>query len=234
MALLRPSPTGGNRRGFLARVAGSAVALVAGGLVAPPAGNAAERPPMALDPWDDSWVQRVTGKHRQVFDAPEIAEGAVLHQARMFMRGYAEVYGTTDADTTAVLVFRHEAIPIVLGDEAWDHYQLGKALKLKDPTTGKDARRNPFLNPSPGDKYGLVWNDGSLDKLLERGAIGLACNLAIGGFAEEHIVKHDRVSFEEAKTRAHAALLPGIAVQPSGIFAVARAQETGCNYIRAA
>ena len=222
-----------DRRGFLARLAGGVTALMAGGLIAPAAAATDGRTPRASGPWDDSWVQRVTGKHRQVFDSPQIAEGAALDQARMFMRGYSDVYGTTDAETSAVLVIRHEAIPIVLNDETWDRYELGKKFKLKDPTTGKPARRNPFLNPLEGDKYALVWLDGSVEKLLERGAVVLACNMALGGFAGEYIMKHDGVKFPEARDRAKAAVLPGVVLQPSGIFAVARAQEAGCSYIRA-
>jgi intracellular sulfur oxidation DsrE/DsrF family protein len=168
-----------------------------------------------------------------VFDAPEIAEGTVLHQARVFMQGYADVYGTADADTSAVLVIRHQAIPMVLDDAAWDRYGLGKRFKLKDPSTGKSARRNPFINVQADDQYSLVWADGGLDKLQARGAVVLACNLALGFFASTVVVKADKVDRDEAKRRAQAALLPGVTLQPSGIFAVARAEEAGCHYIRA-
>lgn len=234
MSLFSSQVPASGRRGFLASLAGSVTALMAGGLVAPATAEAVDRRmSRASGPWDDSWVQRVTGKHRQVFDSPQIAEGAALDQARMFMRGYSDVYSTTDAETTAVLVIRHEAIPIVLNDETWDRYELGKKFKLKDPTTGKHARRNPFLNPLESDKFGLVWIDGSLEKLQERGAIILACNMALGGFAGEYIMKHDGVKWPEAKERAKAAVLPGVILQPSGIFAVARAEEAGCSYIRA-
>jgi hypothetical protein len=206
---------------------GGTAALVFGG-----AAPAAAAPlPRARDPWDDSWVQRVTGSHRQVFDAPDIAEGNALHQARVFMQGYKDVYGATDADTSAVLVFRHEAIPMVLIDDAWDRYGLGKRLKLKDPTTGKTAKRNPFINGKPDDPHALVWPDGGLDTLMSRGAVVLACDLALGYFARTVIAKADKVDGDEAKRRAKAALLPGVVLQPSGIFAVARAEEAGCHYI---
>jgi hypothetical protein len=218
-----------DRRGFLGRLLGGTAALAFGG-----ASGAAAAPALrARDPWDDSWVQRITGAHRQVFDAPDVAEGTALHMARVFMQGYKDVYGTTDADTSAVLVFRHKAIPVVLSDAAWDHYGLGKRLKLKDPTSGKTAKRNPFINVQPDDPYSLVWSDGGLDKLLARGAIVLACNLALGFFASTVIAKVDKVDGDEAKRRAKAALLPGVVLQPSGIFAVARAEEAGCHYIRA-
>lgn len=216
-----------DRRGFLGRLLGGTAALAFGG--ATPTAAAPVR--RARDPWDDSWVQRVTGSHRQVFDAPAIAEGTALHQARVFMQGYSDVYGTTDADTSAVLVIRHEAIPMVLNDAAWDRYGLGKRLKLKDPATGKTARRNPFINVKPDDPYSLVWPDGGLDTLMSRGAVVLACDLALGNFAHTVVAKRDKVAGDEAKRRAKAALLPGVVLQPSGIFAVARAEEAGCHYI---
>jgi hypothetical protein len=50
------------------------------------------------------------------------------------------------------------AIPMVLGDAAWDRYAwIGKKFtKLKDPTTGEWARHNPFLKAKESDKYTLV------------------------------------------------------------------------------
>jgi intracellular sulfur oxidation DsrE/DsrF family protein len=43
----------------------------------------------------------------------------------------------------------------------------------------------------------------------------------------------DKVSKEEAEKRARAQLLPGVILQPSGVFAVLRAQQAGCDYIKA-
>jgi hypothetical protein len=230
-----------DRRQFLGRLAGGAFAAGLGMSVVPRALRAEPREPgrptprAAREPWDDSWVGRITGWHRQVFDAPDAAEGTVLHQARVFMQGYADVYGTSDADTTAVLVIRHKAVPMVLDDAAWDRYELGKRLKVKDPASGKDARRNPFLNANvkDDDKYSMLWPDGGLDTLIRRGAVVVACNMAMNAFASAVIEKKDRVDHAEAMRRATAAMLQGVTLVPSGIFGVARAEEAGCHYIRA-
>jgi hypothetical protein len=242
-----------HRREFLSDMAGGAAVLASTGLLAacasaPQAVAAAPAPaptpgplatgvaatdaPRAPRKWDVGWTERITGAHKQVFDAPEISDGTVLHQARTWMRGYADVYGTKDGDMSAVMVLRHEAIPIVLGDEAWDRFELGKELKLKDPTTGKPARRNPFINAKSGDKYALIWTDGGLDTLISRGAIALACNLALGGFVGERAQK-TKMDREVVRKIVFDGLVKGVIVQPSGIFAVTRAQEAGCNYIRA-
>ena len=98
-----------------------------------------------------SWVDRVQrAKHRQVFDAPAIAEGMALNNAMVWLNGYSEVYKTTDADMAAVLVFRHKGIAMVLNDDMWARLKLGDDDKLKDPTTGEPTKRNPFLKSAGG------------------------------------------------------------------------------------
>jgi hypothetical protein len=198
------------------------------------AGTAAAAGGAAQQKWDLSWTDKLTGTHRQVFDAPEISDGTVFHQVRMFYVNYKEVYDQPESALRAVLVIRHEGIPMVLDDDVWAKYPFigQKWTKLKDPTTGEWARRNPFLRPQKGDKYGLVWPDGGLDALISRGAIVLGCNMALNGYAgkiaKETHQEHDAV-FASLKER----LVPGVTLVPSGIFGVIRAEEGGCAYIRA-
>jgi intracellular sulfur oxidation DsrE/DsrF family protein len=40
------------------------------------------------------------------------------------------------------------------------------------------------------------------------------------------------IPVEEARKRAVAALVPGVTLQPSGVFACVRAQQEGCAYVR--
>jgi hypothetical protein len=176
--------------------------------------------------WDMSWTERVTGKHRQVFDAPAIEEGLVFHQTRTYLQGFIDVYGAKDSDFSAVMVIRHAAIPMAVNDALWDQLELGKTCKA--------ARRNPFLNANaPKDaKYSMLWPDGGLDTLISRGAIALCCNLALFRIVSM-ITKREKVDSKAARDKALANLVPGLIVQPSGIFAVARAQEAGCNFLRA-
>ncbi|HEX6536985.1 MAG TPA: hypothetical protein VF041_20535 [Gemmatimonadaceae bacterium] len=183
--------------------------------------------------WDMSWTRKLVGPHRQVFDAPEIAEGTILHQARMYLAGYAEVYGVAGPDIHAVLVFRHRAVPMVLGDAIWAKYDFiaREAGKLADPTTGKPARRNPFLNARPGDEHAMIWPDGGLDTLLEKGAIALACNVALLGLAGR-IAKRTKQAHDAVADELKRSLVPGVTLMPSGVFAVTRAEEAGCHYMR--
>jgi len=223
------------RRQFIGQLLGGAASLAATACATVvPAETPAPAPKPADPKWDLSWTDRLSsGMHKQVFDTPEIADGTALHQARMFYVNYKDVYNTPETDLRAVLVFRHEAIPVVLGDAAWAHYPfIGKKLtKLKDPTTGEWAQRNPFLNAKENDKYALIWSDGGLDNLIKRGAIVLACNLAFGGFASQ-IAERTKQPKDVVHAELHAALVPGVTLVPSGIFGVIRAEQGGCAYIR--
>jgi hypothetical protein len=240
------------RRRFLGQVVGGAAALATAACAHPQAGAQAPSPTPApgttakadsmasaqpVPPpmkFDLSWTDRLTGTRKQVFDAPEIAEGTVLHQARMFFVNYQEMYQTTDADLRAVLVIRHEAIPMVLNDAMWAKYPFigQKITKLKDPTSGMWTRRNPFINVAKGDQFALTWPDGGLDTLISRGAIVLACNLALNGFAHT-VATTSKEHTDDVRTEFHNSLIPGVTLVPSGVFGVIRAEEGGCNYIRA-
>jgi intracellular sulfur oxidation DsrE/DsrF family protein len=226
-----PSP----RRAFLGKVAGSAAVLAAGSMI--PAELRAMAPSARPHPpgdWDMSWVDRITGEHRQVFDCPEINEATVLHQARVWLGGFNEVYGTTDADMHGVLVIRHKAIPMAVNDVMWAKYKLGKLSESVDPASGKPAERNPFLNANgkEGDKHTLLWPDGGLDTLMKRGQTVLACNMALH-FMSGLVAEKARMQATDVYTEMRANLVPGVTLMPSGIFAVTRALQAGCGYLYA-
>src|SRR5689334_20581855 len=60
--------------------------------------------------WDLSWVKRVTGKHKTVFDVPEVDSGYGVWRASIFPKQYMEVLGAKASDITSVLVLRHNGI----------------------------------------------------------------------------------------------------------------------------
>jgi len=226
---------------------GGAAALAAAPLVPLVGGRAdAQSPASPQQPrattYDMSWVDRIKAPHRQVFDAPEIAGATVLHQARTWMAGFTEVYGAKDEEMNAVLVIRHSAVPMVLPDSYWEKYDIAsmivegkegdQAVPLKDPTTGEPTKRNPFINYKQGDRFWNTWPDAGIDRLVSRGVIVLACALALRGLTGQFARKDGRTA-AEIRDEMFANLLPGVIVMPSGIFAVGKAQEAGCHYIRA-
>jgi len=179
--------------------------------------------------WDVTWADRIQGKHRAVFDSPGVSEGAALFRAAMWRDQYKEVYGTPPEEMSAVVVIRHTAIPLAMGDAYWARFGIGKEEKLKDPATRKWYVTNPVRTPwSPEPR----WTAYGLEGFMASGGIVLACNLAfrmvIAKFREA-----DKSTREEAEAAARALLIPGIILQPSGIFAALRAQQAGCSYIMA-
>jgi hypothetical protein len=201
---------------------------------ATPAAAAAATPkPQQPVHWDDSWTTRVlAAKHKAVFDGPEIADGEAPSQAGLFYEGLAAVSGVVDADVVPVVVMRHMGVPVAFNDHLWDKYQLGKWLKQKDPTSGKPARRNPYAHAERGDKYANLPPDGTLPELYRRGAVLLACSRAASYFAYQ-IAERTKQPFPLVRDEVKANLIDGVILQPSGVYAVLRAQEVGCAYIRA-
>jgi hypothetical protein len=232
------------RREFLGQLAVSAAALAAAACApaamasapaaapapqqgAAPAAPAAPATPPAPVKWDDAWAARITGKHKAVFDSPETGE-TILGQAYNYYAGMKAVYGIADSEISAVLVMRHAGVPMVFDDYIWEKYEIGKERKIKDDATGKWATRNPYALPDPKQKGMSAY---TLDAFNKRGAILIGCNLAAMGLAGQAAqkTKQDRNAVRE-EFKAH--LVPGVTLAHNGIFAVMRAQEAGCGFIR--
>ena len=212
------------RREFLAQVA----LLTAGALA--PFPQAGAQPSSQEAPFDDTWTRRVaTAKYKAVFDSPEPADGLALVHATFYAQGYREQLGTPQSDLVPVVVLRHAGTPLALNDTLWEKYQLGERTKVKDPLTNADALRNPFARRE--EKNGIVPPDASIEGLIASGAVVLACNKAAMRMAASYAQKLNR-DVEEVRAEFRAGLLPGVLLQPSGIYAVHRAQEVGCSFIK--
>lgn len=72
----------------------------------------------------------------------------------------------------------------------------------------------------------------ALDQFMARGGIALACSRAFGDLVAL-VAGEDKVSETEAEQRARSMLVPGVIMQPSGVFAALHAQDFGCKYFRA-
>jgi hypothetical protein len=244
-----PSDRSTPRREFLGQITASAIVL---------AGSACASPAVATEPaptpsrarsraapapvhWDDSWFGRLTAKHRAVFDSPQIEDGLAVFHAASYISGMRESTGAGGADVQAVVVLRHAAIPMALNDAMWAKYQMGKEAKVKDYSTKKWATRNPFLDSPPQSppsgspaepaKNTLDRPRSSLTWLATHGHVLLGCDLAMRGhaFTIADEIKGDGQAVYEEFT---ANLIPGVILQPSGVYAAHRAQEAGCTYIR--
>ena len=73
----------------------------------------------------------------------------------------------------------------------------------------------------------------SVPQFIAAGGIVLACNLALTLDVAPKFKARDKSTDEAAHKAAVAALIPGVILQPSGVFAAIRAQQVGCTYVRA-
>ena len=136
-----------------------------------------------------------------------------------------------DGQAGAVVVVRHFAMPMVFGDTIWQRLKLGAFSKIKDPLTGEDAVRNPFAHVNQGEKTVLFDAGAAVDVLTKRGVTILACNMALLHFADM-LAKTENLTADQAHNAIVSTLLPGTILMPSGIFAVTRAEDAGCRYVR--
>ncbi len=213
-----------HRRGFLGRVAATAAAVGLGNVV-PVSFTGAAAAPTEGDPALEAWLDKLKGKHRQVYDMPEPNHGAAFAWSRVFYLTNNET-GVPDSDISVMVVLRHNAIPFALADGAWAKYKLGEAFNATDPKTNAPSVRNMFYKPAPDE---LPLPGMSIDELLASGVLFCACNMAIK-FHSARVAKKTSMDADEVRRDWLAAVLPGIQVVPSGVWAVNRAQERGCSY----
>jgi len=213
-----------SRREFFSSAAGS---LFFAGLAEPQQGPSAKQ-------WDLSWVKKITGKHKVVLDVPEVDSAFGVWRANFWVQQYSEVLGVPPKDSSSVLVMRHNGIVLAMNQNFWDQYGIAKAKSATHPITEKPTNRNPALlsSKNPEDELPPMFDDWALDKFIARGGIALGCSLALD-VCSNTIAAKDKIAAEAARKKAESFLLPGVVIVPSGVFAVIRAQEAGCAYVRA-
>jgi len=159
------------------------------------------------------------------------ADGFGLIMTYVWLMTQHDTYGLEDSDLSAVLVVRHTAIAMALGDEVWAKYKLGEQFNVTDPATKAPALRNPFAHVRPGELG--PFPDAAVEKLLARGVKIGVCNVALT-LRSARAGQAIGVAKDEAKKEWVAGLLTGAAVVPSGVLAVNRAQEHNCTYCSSA
>jgi hypothetical protein len=237
------------RREFLGQVAASAIVL-AGAACATPAATVQSAPapatttpgpqpptppPASTGPvhWDDSWFARLTAKHKAVFDSPQIDDGLALANASGYIRGMRDAIGAGDNDVQAVIVIRHAAIPMAFNDAMWAKYEIGKDKKIKEPRSDNWATRNPYIGGAAtgGANANADRPAPTLTWLGSHGHVLLGCDLATRNYSNV-IAKQFKVDQRAVYEELKANLVPGMILQPTGVYAALRAQEAGCAYIR--
>src|SRR5581483_487822 len=85
--------------------------------------------------WDLSWVKRITGKYRAIFDVPEIDSGYGVWRASIWGKQYQDVLGAKPNELSTVLVLRHNGIALAMQQSYWDKYAVGKEKNVLHPVT---------------------------------------------------------------------------------------------------
>ena len=223
-----------NRREFLERI--TAGAMLASVPFSPDVLRELGALPSArgsrAEEFDLTWVDRVKGKYRAVFDVPEIDSGCGGWRASLWGKQYMDVLKVAPTDMTPVLVLRHHGIALAMQQAFWDKYDIAKSNQVTHPVTQQGTDRNPALLSSKRGEVPADFDEVALDRYIARGGITLACNLALDDMIEL-VTKKDGGSPDAARKTALAGLVPGVLLQPSGVFAALHAQDVGCKYLRA-
>lgn len=182
--------------------------------------------------WDITWTSRITGQRRAIYDVPEIEDGFGFWRAVLARQQYVDVLRIPQSDISMVVVLRHNAVSLAMNQAFWEKYNVGPDKKVKDPMTQQETRRNPIAERTGQYALPPQYAAMALEPFMASGGIVLGCALA---FQEciGRVASGDKVDNVEAERRAKAMLVPGVILQPSGVFAAQLAQDSGCRYVRA-
>ena len=218
-----------HRRGFLSKITVGAAALGLAKLASPLSLNAQEKKAMSkgTDHAFEAWLGKIKGKHKQVFDSP-MPEGGMppFGWTRVFLMTN-ESTGVASKDVTAVLILRHESIPLAMGHSLWEKYSFGEMFKITDSATKAPAIRHPFYQPKEGE---LPLPGIDVESLLKSGVLIGVCDMALTFYSKFVFAPKMNMDADAIKKEWVAGIIPGIQIVPSGVLAVNRAQEHGCTY----
>lgn len=210
------------RRGFLARAAAGLAALgvlpeVAGGSEAVRGGAAIQ------GGWDMSWLDGLTGKHRQVFDFSNMDVGLLV--VKNWLDAHQTVYGLSGKDLNAVVGIGGHAFPVNASDALYQKFPIGELWKVNDPDTGKPAMRNIFMDGGTTAPF----IGAGVRPLQSRGVIFWECNNALHGVAGRigGAIKRPPA---ELYPELRAGLNRGVIVVPAHTMLIGLCQERGCSY----
>jgi hypothetical protein len=194
------------------------------------------------DKWDMTWIKRVKGKARAVFDMTTTDGSGGWGRVTTWHDQAVEVYGKAK-DVNAIAVIRHGGIALAMNDAYWDEFKPGQAgqgrggrgaaaapdsAATTPPATPTPAvpLRNPIGTPKPGATD--VQKAHTIEGFLAGGGIVLACNIAFSG-PRSQIGRAKGLTGDAADKAARAYLIPGVILMPSGVFALIAAQQAGCG-----
>src|SRR5919201_5187965 len=181
----------------------------------------------ALDPaagatseeFDFSWVNKLKGKKlKAVFDCAEVEKGYGVWRAGMWEPQYQQTQGYKPSDTITVLVLRHDALVLGFKQELWEKYGIGAEMHVEHPITQQSTGINPALLSSTRNEVPAMFDAFALPNFIAKGGVVLACNVALQFFSQK-VAGKTGASVDDVRKEAIANFVPGVTLQPSGVFA---------------
>jgi len=203
-----------SRRGFL-----TSVGVLAGASLLPNVVEAAQAPQGG---WDLSFIDKLTGKHKQVFDVMDTTIGLVV--VKNWFEAWQAVYGLKHPDVNAIVGIAGKGFPINVSDALYEKFRIGELWQVND-ATGKPALKNPWL---AGDRPGMFAGAG-VKPLQDRGVVFWMCNFALNNAAGRIATAIQRPQ-PEVYQELRAGLNPGVIVVPAHTMLLGVAQEKGFTY----
>jgi hypothetical protein len=175
----------------------------------------------AADPKLDAWFGRLKGKHQVVFDAPGFNEGMPAIWPRVYQITMDATY--PGEGSVAMVILRHKGLALAFNDAVWARYHA--TGPFKGAPDGAPSTKNPY-----GVITGLPLPNLGIARLLATGVLVGACDVALT-MASSEVAAGMKMDAAAVKKEWIAGLLPGVQIVPSGVMAVARAQEFGAKYV---
>ena len=197
-------------------------------------------PYVKSDKWDMSWIKRVQGKARGVFDIVTTVSNGGWPRVAMWHDQALEVYGGPK-EVTAIAVIRHGGITLAATDAYWEEFKPGTGGRggrggpppaadtaaAVVPAVPPPPMRNPIGFPKPGAASESKAD--TVSGFIAAGGIVLACNLAFSFSIKPNVARAKNLTGDAADKAAREYLIPGVILMPSGVFALIAAQQAGCG-----
>ncbi len=194
--------------------------------------------PMILDDprlWDHEALNEVIayqGGPRQVWDNTDL-DGGWLNLMRNAMN--AQIWSYKHPDFIAVSATHGPAQLALFDQGAWDKYQFAKlGGKMTSNTLLQRVETAEADKDHQSDTGAYSGADNTVVALMDRGAVFLACHLAIWELSGKLIkqdVNPDHMSHEAMAADLTNRLAPGVILTPGMVATIPELQQAGYHYI---
>lgn len=184
-------------------------------------------PDASSSAWDISWLDALTGKHKQIFTASSLVTHLPLHVVVNYLDAFEEVYGLSYPDVNTIVGITNPLFPLNVNDATWAKYDVGRRWEIKDPKTGEFATHNVFMENVPAAPGKVV----GIKPLVARGTVFYQCNNALGGIARQLARELGKpTEWQDIRADLIAGFLPHVKLVPAHTFMLGLSQERGFTY----